>query len=160
MTAIGATLPPLVRLAGRHLGRVKAFDLNLPRYLQAERRRVELMEALERFLTEWDAWICPVAAIPAFKHLDPTRYVGSMPVYPALQVNGQAVEYSLANGGFTTPFNVTGHPVIVIPVGYSDEGLPIGIQLVGRAWHDRDLLGVAMRLAEFVAPLRHPPGYS
>ncbi len=42
------------------------------------------------------------------------------------------------------PFNQTGHPAVSIPCGFSAEGLPIGLQLVGR-WHDERLL---LRLAQ------------
>lgn len=39
---------------------------------------------------------------------------------------------------------VTGAPAISVPVGFTDEGLPVGLQMVGRRGHDRDLLGHAL----------------
>jgi amidase len=60
---------------------------------------------------------------------------------------------------YTAPFNVTGSPVVVLPLTHSEEGLPIGVQVVGRRWHDMKLLAVAKRLAERTAPFRKPPGY-
>src|SRR5690349_19544712 len=47
---------------------------------------------------------------------------------------------------FTSPFNLTGHPVVVLPLARSAEGLPIGVQLVGRWWGEVDLLAVARRI--------------
>ena len=44
------------------------------------------------------------------------------------------------------PFNLTGHPALSLPCGWTEERLPIGLQLVGR-WHDDAfLLDVAARL--------------
>jgi aspartyl-tRNA(Asn)/glutamyl-tRNA(Gln) amidotransferase subunit A len=44
---------------------------------------------------------------------------------------------------FTAPFNLTGHPALSIPCGMSAEGIPIGLQLVGGAGGESDLLAVA-----------------
>ena len=34
------------------------------------------------------------------------------------------------------PFNMTGHPAISLPCGFGDDGLPVGLQLVGRFRQD------------------------
>lgn len=55
---------------------------------------------------------------------------------------------------YTYPFNLTGHPALSMPCGFSARGLPIGLQLVGR-WHeDRYLLDIAEQL-EAALSLRH-----
>jgi Asp-tRNA(Asn)/Glu-tRNA(Gln) amidotransferase A subunit family amidase len=41
---------------------------------------------------------------------------------------------------FTAPFNLTGHPALAVPGGMSAEGIPIGLQLVGRKNGEVDLL--------------------
>jgi aspartyl-tRNA(Asn)/glutamyl-tRNA(Gln) amidotransferase subunit A len=41
------------------------------------------------------------------------------------------------------PFNMTGHPAISLPCGFGRDGLPIGLQLVGRFRADADLLRVS-----------------
>ena len=56
---------------------------------------------------------------------------------------------------FVTAANLTGHPAISIPAGYSAQGLPVGLQLIGRPWREDVLLqiaDVADRLIE-----RRPP---
>jgi amidase len=65
----------------------------------------------------------------------------------------------LANGGFTMLFNLTRHPVLIIPVGQTKNGLPIGIQIVGKRWRDLELLAIAEKIAQVIGNFQHPPGY-
>src|SRR5690606_9262839 len=51
------------------------------------------------------------------------------------------------NAAYTSPFNLSGHPGVSLPVGLSDEGMPIGMQLVGRPESEFDLLRAAMALS-------------
>jgi amidase len=57
---------------------------------------------------------------------------------------------------FARPFNVSGQPAISIPAGYSEEGLPVGIQLVAATGKDGLLLQVAEQ-AEAVIGRAEPP---
>jgi amidase len=59
-------------------------------------------------------------------------------------------------GVFARPFNVSGQPAISIPAGYSDEGLPVGVQLVAATGKDALLLQVAEQ-AEAVIGRAAPP---
>ena len=43
----------------------------------------------------------------------------------------------------TAPFNLTGHPSISVPCGLNSEGLPIGLQVTGRAYYEETVLQVA-----------------
>ncbi|MBL8673283.1 MAG: amidase [Rhodospirillales bacterium] len=56
------------------------------------------------------------------------------------------------------PFNLTGHPAISVPSGFASDGLPTGLQIIGRWWHDLDVLRVAA-LFERARPWAHrrPP---
>ena len=56
-------------------------------------------------------------------------------------------------------FNLTGHPVVVMPVGQSQDGLPIAIQVVGKRWRDMELLTIAQQLNEVAGAFQSPPGY-
>jgi len=49
---------------------------------------------------------------------------------------------------FTLPFNITGQPAISVPAGWSSDGLPIGLQLVGRTGEDGPLLALAAAYEE------------
>jgi len=134
--------------------------MSFKKYMAALERRDSLISTLETFLSQWDAWLCPVTACAAFEHLDPDYYISPLPYYyTPIYIDEQPVDYYIANVSFTTVFNLTGSPVVVIPIGTTDKGLPIGIQVVGRRWQDMRLLAVAESLAEVAGPLQHPPGF-
>ncbi len=75
--------------------------------------------------------LCPAAAIPAFRHGE-----------RSWQVDGKTVQY-LDAWSYTEFFNLLGNPAAVVPVGRSPEGLPIGVQIVGRPWEEEQVLAVA-----------------
>lgn len=59
--------------------------------------------------------------------------------------------------GFTQPYNVTGQPAISIPCGFTNRGLPIGLQIAGRWWEEQTVLNVAYALQlESRWPEHHP----
>jgi Asp-tRNA(Asn)/Glu-tRNA(Gln) amidotransferase A subunit family amidase len=59
---------------------------------------------------------------------------------------------------YTYPFNLTGQPAASVPAGFTAAGLPVGLQIVARAWREEDLFTTAAAL-EAVRPWahRHPP---
>ena len=57
---------------------------------------------------------------------------------------------------YTTLFNLTGYPVVVIPLTLSSKGLPIGVQLVGNYGNDQKLLTIASQISSIINPLPCP----
>ena len=131
--------------------RAWARGVNAPMRLvtEARMRRDGLIAAMEHFLHDWDVLLCPVASMPAPPHCA---------VDSPIDVDGQLVPYWTAGGAHTCPFNLTGQPVVVIPVAASREGLPIGLQIVGRRWGEMALLQVAEQLETLVGRCKRPPG--
>jgi amidase len=53
----------------------------------------------------------------------------------------------------------TGHPVVIIPLAKDRNGLPIGVQVMGRRWDDERLLAIAEVLSGVAGGFQRPPGY-
>jgi amidase len=131
-------------------GFLRGPGLNVAGLARALARRDEAVRRIDELFARFDAWLCPVTATPAFTHRKPGR---------PLDVDGRAVSYFLGVGGFTSTLSVSGNPVVVVPMGVSREGLPIGVQVVGRRWKDERLLAVAESLDHLVRGYRTPPRY-
>ena len=103
-----------------------------------------------RFLDQMDRYpilLCPVNAVPAFRHGERSWIV-----------DGQRVGYFDVSS-YSQWFNLLGTPAAVVPIDRSDEGLPIGVQIVGRPWEEERVLAVADLLEQGTQALRPPlPG--
>jgi aspartyl-tRNA(Asn)/glutamyl-tRNA(Gln) amidotransferase subunit A len=80
-------------------------------------------------------------------------YPGSLLVRRATEVDGCPVSRR-GWSAFTYPFNLTGNPAITLPCGWTAEGLPVGLQLVGRRLEDAVVLRAAAAF-ETLAPWAH-----
>jgi len=101
-----------------------------------------------KFLTQMRQYpilLCPAAAIPAFRHGE-----------RSWTIEGKTVEY-LDAWSYTEWFNLLGNPAAVVPVGHSAEGLPIGVQIVGRPWEEEQVLTVAAALERECGAWKIPP---
>jgi amidase len=96
-------------------------------------------------MRKYPVLLCPVAAIPAFRHGE-----------RSWQVEGKTVEY-LDAWSYTEWFNLLGTPAAVVPVGKSAEGLPIGVQIAARPWEEEIVLSVAAALEEQCGRWQPPP---
>jgi len=96
-------------------------------WVQRDLLRTEILKEMR----EYPILLCPVAAIPAFKHGE-----------RSWQVEGKTVEY-LDAWSYCEWFNLLGNPAAVVPAGKSPEGLPIGVQIVGRPWEEEMVLSIA-----------------
>ena len=108
-------------------------------------QRDVLRSQILRQMREHAVLLCPVAAIPAFRHGERNW-----------QVEGRTVHY-LDAWSYTEWFNLLGFPAASVPAGKSPEGLPIGVQIVGRPWEEETVLAVAAALEEQCGPWQPPP---
>jgi amidase len=106
--------------------------------------RADLLQAMRRHRV----LVCPVTSTPAFRHGE-RRW----------DVDGTNVGY-LEAMRFTQWFNVLGLPVAVVPAGRSPEGLPIGVQVVGRPFEEARVLQVAGQIEAACGGYTPPPGVS
>ncbi|HEX5589973.1 MAG TPA: amidase [Candidatus Limnocylindrales bacterium] len=118
-------------------------------YAEALAVRTETIRAWEVFLAGFDAFLCPSTSTTAFEH---------RPMGEPFEVDGVVVEYWTPEQ-HSQPFNFTGQPAISLPAGLDGRGLPIGIQLVARRWHDAELLAVARAVEPVAGGFRPPPAF-
>lgn len=125
--------PGLVQVA------MEAGKLSMLDYLAAMNARSALIERMSLFHRDYDLLLTPTLPIPAF---ETNREV---PV-------GWPHERWPTWTPFTYPFNMTGQPACSVPCGFTDEGLPIGLQIVGARHHD-DLVLAAAHAYQQARPL-------
>ncbi|RWQ65608.1 MAG: amidase [Mesorhizobium sp.] len=119
------------------------------RWFEALGRRDQSILAWERFFEGCDALLCPVAMTTAFPHCEP-----GIPI----KVDDREQSYWMLPA-YGAVFNYSGHPALSLPYAQDRDGLPIGLQLVGRRWSESRLLGIARAIAPPSSGFRRPPGY-
>ena len=120
------------------------------RVVQVLVQREALINQIEKFFDDWDVWIAPAFPRPAFTH---------RPLNAAIEIDDQRISQDLAAVMSNVIFNFSGHPAVVVPIGFSRQGLPIGVQIVGRRWGEMALLNVAEQIAEVANAYRRPPKF-
>jgi amidase/aspartyl-tRNA(Asn)/glutamyl-tRNA(Gln) amidotransferase subunit A len=98
--------------------------------------RTEVFDAIQDLFERYDLLLTPTLAVPPFDNADDGNTVGPS------EVNGEEVD-PLLGWCLTYPFNFTGHPAASVPAGFTDEGLPIGMQIVGRRFADDTVLAAS-----------------
>lgn len=107
--------------------------------------RDRMRAALLRQMEEFKVLLMPACGITAFEHRVRRWKIdgGEIGLFQAMMP--------------ATPFNLLGLPAVAIPFGISSEGLPIGVQLVGRPYQEEQILDIAVQLENARGPFRHPP---
>ena len=116
----------------------------------------EFMDALEKvellrrdvakLFSRYDVLVCPTSPVPAHPHDPISLELGTTdyPV-PTITVDGETV--AGRNSVLATiPADLTGSPAVSVPFGWSEDGLPIGVQLIGRHLEEGLLLRAASAL--------------
>jgi aspartyl-tRNA(Asn)/glutamyl-tRNA(Gln) amidotransferase subunit A len=101
-------------------------------YLQAWARVEAFWIEVRGFLERFDLLLTPVMAVPPFP----------LSGRPPREIEGERVSV-LGWMPFTYPFNLTGQPAASVPAGMTDDGLPVGLQIVGQRHADRTVLAAS-----------------
>jgi amidase len=128
----------------------RAFRMSANHYGEMMLRRSIAVSRWERFFSESDFLICPVAFGPAYARTK----VGSR-----LSYDGTEMVYADYVWPFVACFNASGHPALQIPLGLGKEGLPLGVQIVGPYWSEPELIAFAKRVAPLTEGFVKPTGY-
>jgi amidase len=128
-------------LAGSHLT-----------WLQRQRERAEMKERWAEWFTGYDALLTPVMCTTAFPHQQEGDFTTRQ-----LVVDGEARPY-LSVIFWTGMFGLLDLPVAVPPVGRTNDGLPVGVQVVTPFLHDRTAVALAGLIADVAGGYEVPPG--
>jgi aspartyl-tRNA(Asn)/glutamyl-tRNA(Gln) amidotransferase subunit A len=130
----------------------RCFRTNLRSFIVAQKKITEFVEQkANRIFEDHDLMATPTLALPPFPH------PGLAELGPP-EVAGQPLDDRHLGWLFTWPFNLTGQPAVSIPCGWTADGLPLGLQIVGRRGAD----GLVLRVAAAIERLgpgddRRPP---
>jgi aspartyl-tRNA(Asn)/glutamyl-tRNA(Gln) amidotransferase subunit A len=127
------------------LGRLLARDWTADEFSDAQMLRKRVVNRVWRFMERFDFLLTPTVASPAFGlGLEGPATIDGSPVSPTAWL------------AFSALANFTGLPAASVPIGCTREGLPIGLQIMGRHLDDVGVLAVSSAL-EMLCPLRSPP---
>ncbi len=101
-------------------------QVRLQDYIEARRQQVLLRRQFENFFGAYEILMTPTTAVAAPFIEGPT-----------------ALEQAPLLTRYTAPFNLTGLPALSIPCGFTRNGLPVGLQLIARPWHEASLIQAA-----------------
>jgi amidase len=133
---------PDLDIEGEHAGEVSPTLLNTlgmgrghgaDDFMDANVGRTAFYDAVEDALDGRDALAVPVLATP------PLPLESDFPN----EIDGENVAGLPMDWMLSWPFNMSGHPVVTVPAGLTDDGLPVGLQLVGHRYDEERLLSLA-----------------
>ena len=107
--------------------------LSGPQIGAAERKRTDLYHRIRKLMETYEYLVLPVSQVPPFDVKE--RYVQ--------EINGQVMETYIDWMKSCYYISAIGNPAISVPCGFTPDGLPIGIQIVGRHQNDFSVLQLA-----------------
>jgi amidase len=119
-------------------------------WLSNHERRLQMRALWERFFEDHDAILMPVHPRPAIRHDHSEPQMDR-----TIEVDGTERPY-LDLFSWIAPAGLAYLPATVVPVGMSEAGLPIGVQVVGPHLEDRTTLAVARTIEQVVGPIPRP----
>jgi amidase len=118
-----------------------------PQIGEAERKRTEIYHRMRTFMERYEFLILPVAQVPPFNVKQ--RYL--------TEINGVKLKTYIDWMKSSYYITVTGLPAISVPCGFTPEGLPMGLQIVGRYWDDFAVLQLAHAFEQATGFWKHRP---
>ena len=108
-----------------------------------DKLRAKLLKQMEKYRV----LLWPACGVVAFRHRQ-----------RAWQTPERSIDYAEAMMPLT-PVNLLGLPALVIPFQMTGDGLPVGVQLVGRPYEEELLLEAGLELEQARGPFPSPPGF-
>jgi amidase len=122
------------------------------RWLRNEERRQDLRRVWHTWFDDYDALLCPVTLSAA-----PVHNLEGDPMDRTIDIDGVPRSSVIEVPKWCGVFNLLGLPSCVVPIGRTDQGLPMGLQIVTAYLRDRESIELARRMEAIVAAYEPPP---
>ena len=109
-------------------------------YIKAQKVRRLIAEDFQQAFQQCDALLTPTAPSPAFE----------------IGANEDDPVKMYLNDVFTIPASLAGLPGMSVPVGLSEKGLPLGLQIIGKAWDEQNILRIGHAIEKQANFMAHP----
>ena len=126
----------------------QGVNLTGPEVGWAEAKRTELFHRVRVFMETYEFMVFPVSQVPPFDVKQ--RYI--------TEINGVEMETFIDWMKSCYFITATGHPAISVPCGFTEEGLPVGVQIVGRYRDDFGVLQLANAFEQATDVWKRRPG--
>jgi amidase len=141
------------RLLGAAMAPPGSDEPSLSAWKKDDEARHRLIAEYTNFFAAWDVMLAPIAPTAAFTHRTEKAFQDR-----TLSVDNAEIPYAkhLVWAGLAT---LPGLPATAVPLDRSQNGLPVGVQIIGPKWADRTTLAVASLVEALTGGFVAPPGY-
>ena len=132
---------------------LRCTDITHRDWLGLREQRAKYRRAWSAFFRDWDVLLCPPITTAALPHMQQGNTWDRV-----IAVNGRTIPYNdmLFWPGLTCGYHL---PASIVPLGATDAGLPVGVQVVGPIYGDRTTIAVAAMLETAGLGFNAPPGW-
>ena len=118
----------------------KGLNLTADEIIRAERERAALYHRVASFFDRFDLLLCPTVAVPPYPVEQP---------YPT-RIGEQQLTSYIDWMFLTFVVTLTGCPALSLPCGFTKDGLPVGLQIIGRTHADAAVIAAASLLEQSI----------
>ena len=128
----------------------KGFKDSFIHYSETMGIRAGIVNEWEQYFEKFDFLVCPMSIGPAYKRCKtgtPIHYDEKEHTY---------IKYAWP---YVACFNASGHPGMNLPLGIGEDGLPVGVQVIGPYWSEPELIQFAKLISKFTSGFVKPESY-
>ena len=123
-------------------------------WLRSEVQRAALQRVWAEWFEQYDLLVCPVMSLPAFAHQQDGDFLAR-----TITINGASRSYTDLVS-WTGLIGIAGNPAAVPPIGRTEAGVPVGMQMVGGYLRDRDAIAGARVVEAVIGGFTPPPRFA
>ena len=129
---------------------------NTGEYIKALGERDIMISKFEDEFTKFDLLLSPTMPTTAFPVDNIPKSIGGKEVYPS----PETMSYIYGFHPFTYPINIIGYPAATVPCGFSKDGMPIGLHIIGKKGDDETVMAASSAFEKARPWVQHTPSVS